>query len=222
MTKYKKIILILFCVIVSNTSLANSFIGADIKYAWMPGKKTPDYSLKRVLPKNYLAGELYYSYIFRNDVGLNFAYERYGNRTKNHIFSAGETFLGDTQNAGDTTNTKARIQIYHIDMLGFYEKKSLSFVGQLGLAIMQAKITGSITTGGVTTNLNPSNSYRVVPRIGLGVQYFAFSNFGMRAMLNWLGSNMYRISITDEDGIRYRVKAFSQSVSFGIGLVARF
>lgn len=218
-----KIILIICCSAISYGVSATNYVGIDYKFRSMKGKRTNTYSMRQVLPKSYTSGEVYFTHRFSNNVGLNLGVEQSQNKARNYTFSANELFLGDTQNAGDRTSTKTRIKALHLDVCGFFSQTSrFELLGQLGLALMQAKITGTITSSNITRDMNPSDSYKFVPRIGFGMQYFLGQNIGLRTMFNWEGTSMYRVKLTDEDGIRRKIKAFKQSWCLAFGIVGRF
>jgi len=218
-----KSILLVGLVSVSFAANATDYLGVDYKYRSMKGRSAANYNLRQVLSKTYSSAEIYFMHRFYNNVGINLGYEQSKKENKRHTFSANELYLGDTQNAGDQIFTHARIKAGHLDVVGFYEvSNKVDAIGQLGLAIMQVAITGNTIANNVTASIVASRNYRVIPRIGLGMQYFPIKHLGVRATLNWEGTNMYRIYMTDEDGVRRSVKPYKQSWSAAIGLVGRF
>jgi hypothetical protein len=224
--KFKQIMFLglLLTSMVVNAADPKNYVGIDYKIRSMKGRNLNSNVMSNIFPKSYSSTEVYAAHRFDNDVGLSIGLEKSKTEKKNYTFGAGELFMNDTESAGDRTSVRAHIQAAHFDVNGYYNfNEKFEAIGQLGLALMHVAMDASFTSAaGVTSNMGPSSNYQVIPRVGVGAQYFMWRNFGVRGLLNWEGTNMYRLKITDDDGIRRNIKAFRQSWSAVIGLVAKF
>lgn len=222
-SKYKTAIALSILVSSIGTVSAANYVGLDYKMRRMIGRNTATYDLHRVLPKSYSGAEFYVGHRFDNDVGLTLGIDRSRSATRNHTFAANEPFLGDKQQAGDRTVIKAKIHATHLDLNGFHNyNKNFEAIGQIGIAMMRVSMDATTYAAGVGRSMAPSKKYRIIPRLGFGLQYFSDIGIGVRGLLNWEGTNFYRMRLTDEDGVRRSVKPFRHSWVFSIGVVGRF
>lgn len=208
---------------ISFAANATNYLGLDYKMRSMQGHRATNYDLRQVLKKSYSSAEIYAAHRFDNNVGINIGYEQSKNAKQSHTFMQNELFLGATQNAGDKSFTNVKLKALHLDVNGYFQiNPKLDLIGQLGVGLMQINIKGNTTVGAITTNLVTTHTYRAIPRIGMGMQYFIVKNFGIRALLNWEATNMYRIYMTDQDGVRRSVRPYKQSWALSLGIVGRF
>lgn len=221
--RYLGLVALLLGSINVNAEIAN-YIGIDYNIRSMDGRDHDNYAMRLVLPDLYHGYEIYAAHRFNSDVGLSLGWEQTQYATQNHTFVNGENFLGDKQSAGDRTSIQARVEGIHLDVIGYYNfSDNFEAIGQLGLALMRVTMHAYAFAGGVTTNMAPSNNFdNLVPRISFGLQYFTRYKVGLRMMGSWQGTNMYNMSLTDEDGVRSKIKPFQQSWIFSIGIVGKF
>lgn len=219
-----KTALLLTLAITSVTAAEINYVGVDYLYRSMDGRDRNGYAMREVLPDYYNGFQVYAAHRFANDVGLSLGWEQSTVSRQNHIFAANETFLGDTQNAGDSSSINARIQAINMDVtgyIGFWD--SFEGVGYLGFALMRADMYGATAAAGVTRSMAPSRNFNnLIPRIGMAVQYFTKYCIGFRVFGVWEGTNVYHMRFTDEDGLRRNIKPFDQSWQFGLGIVGKF
>jgi hypothetical protein len=216
--------LILSCYLACATADEANYFGINYKYRYMRGDNTASYEMRQTLPSAYNGGEVYYAHRFKNDVGLSFGYEQSKIEKQIYAFTQNQIFITDKQNAGDVSVLSNRIQAGQFDLVGYITVfKDIEAIGQIGFSIMRADMNGTVQTSGVTTNIAPSRSYGFVPRVGLGLQYF-FGNdrFGIRAMLDWEETGLYRLKVTDYDGVRRTIRPFDESWCGTAGLVIKF
>ena len=201
-----------------------NYVGIDYKYRSMRGNYTESYEMRSVLPSNYNEGQVYYARRFASGVGFDLTYEQSQNKQQTHVFSAQELFLGNPQHKGDVSVIFNKIIAGQFNLLGYANvTDNFEALGQLGLSIMHADMTGTLTSSGTLYNLSPGSTYKIIPRIGFGLQYFfAKFNFGIRGIVAWEGTDWYRLKMTDDDGIRYSIKPFKDSWCFIAGVVAKF
>lgn len=224
---HNKIKALLFVTIfsASNAAFAINYFGIDYKYRDMNGHSSNTYTMRDVLGSSYNGAQVYYARRYDSNVGFDVGYEQSQNKSQTHVFSSGDTFLGVNQSAGASTVFSNRIRALQFDLVGYVNfVYKLEAIGQLGLSLMQADMTGTGTTNVITTNFAPSKTWNLIPRIGLGVQYFAFGsgNIGLRALVNWENTGSYRLKITDESGVRRTIGPFENSWSYMVGVVAKF
>lgn len=223
---FKKItVAVLLCAPCVVFAQAFNYVGVDYKYRRMDGRSSDLYSMRQALPTYYNEGEIYYIYRFEGGVGINIGYEQSQNKHKTSVFSANQKFLGsNAQSSGDISYISNRLQAVQFDMVGYLDlSKSIELLGQFGFSIMHAHMSGTITASGRTTSLSPSNNSDVIPRLNLGIQYFIMqSRYGIRLVGTWEGTNLYRLQMTDDDGVRYTIRPFKQSWCYSLGLVAKF
>lgn len=214
----------LLCICGSVLAKKFDYVGVSYKNRYMPGRESSSYNMNTILPNDYQGGEVYFTHRFESDVGVYIGYEQSQNTSKTHVFSAGQQFLGPPQNAGDVSVTHNAIKAMQFDMVGFLEVlRCFDAVGQFGFSIMHADMSGTITSGGVTHNLSPGNTYKVIPRLSLGLMYFILKcRVGIRLMGDWEATNLYRMNMNDDDGVRYSIRPFKQSWCYTLGLVLRF
>ncbi len=200
-----------------------NYFGALYKYRHMPGRTTSSYSTEQVLPSHYNGAEIYFAHRFADDVGVHVGYEQSENKQINYVFSANQPFIGPPMQAGNTSSTNTRIRAVQFDMVGYVNFiKNLEALGQFGFALLNADMKAYVYTSGATYNLAPSKGYKFVPRLSIGMQYFiANSRFGLRVMGDWEGTNMYRMKLTDDDGVRQSIKPFKASWCVTAGLVLK-
>jgi hypothetical protein len=214
---------VFFCTIAHADDYSSNYVGIDYKYRSMKGRKYAGYDMGKVLNNSYPSAVVYFGHRFDNDTGLTLGLEQSGLVDKNYSFGANETFLGANQKFGDRTMIESRIQSIHFDLNGFADVNSyFEAVGQLGVALMRNKMDARIYSGGVGTDMAPGRRYRFIPRVGFGLQHIGKRKLGIRALVNWEGTNMYRMKLTDSDGIRRSIRPFQQSWSFSIGVVGKF
>lgn len=201
-----------------------NYVGIDYKYLRMPGRNAGGYAFKPVIGEHYNGGEIYAAHRFTNDVGLSLGWEQSNKITNDYVFYNNQIFLNGTQPAGTSSHITNKIRALNFDVTGYYEiTKRFEAVGGLGFALMQAYMTGIVTTGSTTSyNLNPEHNYQLIPRVSFSLQYFLIQNFGIRATLGWEFTNMYRAAMTDSTGVRGKIRPFQNSWTAAIGFVARF
>lgn len=222
---FKKIITsLLICMSYTVCALECNYFGVDYKYRHMHGRSSGGYSMRQSLPTNYNEGEIYYIHRFKSDVGINIGYEQSQNKKQTYVFSANQEFLGNPQYAGDVSYIRNKLQAAQFDMVGYIDfGKQIELLGQFGFSIMHADMSGTIRSLNITTNLAPSKSYAFIPRLSLGIQYFIMkSNIGIRLMGTWEGTRLYRLKMTDDDGVRHTIRPFNQSWCYSVGLVGKF
>lgn len=212
----------LICISSSVFAVVEDYIGISYKNRSMHGHNTSTYDTRTILPNDYRGGEVYYMHRFADDVGVYVGYEQSQKEYKSYVFSVGQLFLGSPQQAGDTSVTRTSIKALQFDMVGFIDVlRCFEAIGQFGFSIMHADMSGTITSNGVTTNLAPGDCYKFIPRLSLGLQYFLYKRkFGIRLMGDWEGTNLYRMNMTDDDGVRYSIRPFKQSWCFMLGVFA--
>ncbi len=219
------LIILLFTSYSANSS---NYVGLDYNIRPIEGRDRNGYAMRQVLPQIYHGFEVYAAHRFDNDVGLSLGWQQSRVEDRNHTFTAGEAFLGDPQNAGDRTSIRGRVQALHIDLTGYLNvTDNVEAVGEIGVALMRVAMNGTIQSGGVTTNLAPSRNFgNIIPRLGLGIMYFptVFDKIkmGVRALINWEATDMYHISMVDDDGVRASFKPFKSSWVYSVGLVGKF
>lgn len=213
----------LLCSATAIASTPANYVGIDYLYRNMQGRNHNNSTMGNVLGHDYNSLDIYLAHRFNSDVGISLGYEESKTVKQNYTFSAGEMFLGDRQNAGDTSSMQTRLQEIHFDVNGYYNSTdNFELLGQLGLGLMRTNMQGSVVASNITTNLNPSNNFEIVPRISFGMQYLFGGKIGLRGLVSWEGTNMYVLKINDEDGSRMSIKPFKQSWTVGIGLVGKF
>lgn len=214
----------LICICSTVFANAENYAGISYKYRSMHGHNTDTYDTRKILPKDYNGAEVFVAHRFDSDVGVHLGYEQSQNTLYTHVFSAGEQFLGPPQHAGDVSVTHTSIKALQLDMVGYLEFfKHIEAIGQFGFSIMHADMSGTITSAGVTTNLAPGKTYKFIPTLGIGLQYFIKgSKFGVRVLGDWEATNLYRLNMTDDDGVRYGIRPFKQSWCVTAGVVFRF
>jgi len=202
---------------------ATTYVGLDLKARAMKGRSAANYNMRQVLKKSFNSAEIYASYRGDNNVGLNLGFEKSSNANKNHTFVNNELFLGSTQSGGNRSFARAKIKALHLDVVGFYDiAPKWDAFGQLGVALMQVSIKGYTVAGSILTNFSDSRTYRLIPRVGLGVQYFPTKHLGFRGLVNWEATNIYRVYMTNNAGLRMSVKPYKQSGSVALGIIGRF
>lgn len=216
----------LVCISSSTLAAVENYVGLSYKYRTMHGRdnSTYNYDTRYVLPNFYSGAELVAAHRFDTDVGIQIGYEQSQNTLDEHTFSAGQQFLGPPQNAGDISVTHTTIKALQLNMVGYLGfAKNLEAIGQFGISIMHADMNGTITSAGITNNLAPSKTYKVIPTVGIGLQYFILgSKIGLKVLGDWEATNLYRLHMTDDDGVRYAIRPFKQSWCFTVGVVYRF
>lgn len=203
---------------------AAHYAGIDYIATNLPGRDHDNYAMRLTLPQYYHSFQVYAGHRFDNDVGLNIGWQQSKVQHQYHTFVAGETFLGDPQQAGDRSSISSRIQAINFDVTGYINvTESFEAVGILGVALMRANMNGTVYAKGVTNNLFPSKNFNnFIPRVGMVLQYFFPLNIGIRILGYWEGTDLYRMKFTDDDGIRCYIKPFRQSWSLGFGIVGKF
>ncbi len=222
---YKNLLTILTLLCASlPLSARTEYLGVSYKLRTMQGHDAANYYLQPALPNKYNGGEAYFTHRFDNDVGIYIGYEQSRFETKYSLFLPGQQFVGPPPNVDSQSYTRTSIRAIQLDMVGFLEiLKLFDAVGQFGLAIMSADMDATLAYSGNTINLDPAYRYKIIPRLSLGLMYFIFkSNFGIRVMGDWEGTNLYRMKITDDDGLRYTIRPFKQSWCLSGGVVVRF
>ena len=199
---------------------AATYFGLDFKHRIMKGKKADSYDTRKVLVHDYPGAVFYVGRRFDNDVGLSLGIEQSKLVSKNYIFAANEAFSGPLQKAGDMVRIENKMQALHFDLNGFYEVNShVEAIGQLGVALMRAKMDATVIASGVATNMQPSRRYRLIPRVGLGLQYIGKRRVGIRGLVNWEGTHSIRMKLRDDDGVTRSIRPFKHSLAFSLGLV---
>jgi hypothetical protein len=226
MPKFVKILMLfsmLICVSSSYAKVSN-YIGLDYNVRIMEGRDRYNYATSDVFPKTYHGFELYAAHRFDNDVGLSLSWEQTAYSDNSHVFSNGEHFIAIDQVAGNVARIQSRVEVIHFDVNGYFNvTDNFEVMGQMGLGLTRVTMHAYLTASGVTTNMMPSNNFdNLVPRVGLGLQYFSPWHIGIRASCNWQGMVVYNMSFLDEDGLRTKIKPFDQSWIFAIGIVGRF
>ncbi len=198
-----------------------NYVGVLYKYRHMPGRSTSTYSTLNGIPSHYNGGEIFYAHRFENDVGIHLGYEQSARKQIDHAFNNGELFLGPVQQLGDYIATTTRVRAFQFNMVGYQDLfKKLEIIGQFGFSLIYADMLANIYTSGIAYNLAPSKGYKFVPTLSLGAQYFiANTNVGIRVLGDWEGTNLYRMKMTDDDGIRRTIRPFKQSWCVTAGLV---
>lgn len=215
--------IVLLCVCANAWAIQTNYVGIDDKYRVMHGKNTVNSAMRQVLPSTYNGAEIYYERRFDNNVGINVTFEQSQRKTETHVFSNNEDFLGTTQNSGDVTVFSNKVQAGQFNLVGYLNfLQKFEAIGQLGFLIMRTEMDGTLTASGVTTNLAPSRSYAFIPRVGLGLQYFIFKYVGLRASAAWEDTGLYRLKITNQDGLRSTIRPFNDSWCFTGGIVVKF
>ena len=223
MLSTSRVVVLLGLIGLSFAVSASNYVGLDYKYRASQGRRAANYNVRQSMAKSFSSAEIYAIHRFDNNVGINVGYEQSANAKRNHTFAANELFLGNTQNSGDSSFTRIKIRAGHFDVVGFIDlNDKWEALGQLGVALMQFNIHGYTRVGGVTTSLAASQTYRFIPRIGLGLQYFPITHFGVRCLLNWEGTNMYRTYVTNDDGVRMSIRPYTQTASVALGIVGKF
>lgn len=215
----------LICACSISFAAPGNYIGTLYKYRHMPGRTTASYSTLQVLPSHYNGGEVYYAHRFDNDVAIRFGYEQSALKHIGYAFNANEPFIGPPQQVGDYSSINTRIRAFQFDMVGYQDffLASLEVLGQFGFAMLNADMQAYLYTNGALYDLAPSKGYKFVPRLSLGAQYFfGRTKFGIRIMGDWEGTNLYRVKMTDDDGVRHTIRPFKQSWCVTAGLVFKF
>lgn len=218
----------IFCLVASFGAQAISYVGIDYNIRTMDGRDRKNYAMRLVLPNTYQGFEVYAAHRFENDVGLSLGWQQTGVSSRNHLFTAGEDFLGDPQSAGDLSSIQARVQALHLDLMGYINiSENVEALGQIGVALMRVGMNGSIRANGVTSNLYPTRSFEnLIPRFGLGLQYFPcqmkWCHLGLRVLVNWEATSLYNMSFVDDDGVSSNIKPFKSSWVYAFGIVGKF
>lgn len=214
----------LLCYCGVSNALVENYLGIVYKYRHMPGRTTSTYSTEQALPARYNGGEIYYEHRFFDDVGVHIGYEQSANKHIDFGFSNNQLFIGPPMQAGSSSSTDTRIRAVQFDMVGYLNLlKNFEAVGQFGFSLLYADINAYILTSGVTYNTAASKGYKFVPRVSFGAQYFfGQTRFGVRVVGDWEGTNLYRMKMTDDDGVRHTIRPFKQSWCVTAGLVLRF
>lgn len=213
----------LLCYCSVGFAVPTNYIGFLYKYRHMPGRSTNTYSTEQVIPSHYNGGEIYFAHRFADDVGVHIGYEQSANKQINSVFTSNQLFVGPPMQAGNTASTNTRIRAVQFDMVGYVNiYQYLEALGQFGFALLKADMSAYTYTSGVTHNLAPSKGYKFVPRFSLGMQYFfGNSRIGARVMGDWEGTNLYRMKMTDDDGVRHTIRPFKQSWCVTAGIVIK-
>jgi hypothetical protein len=202
---------------------AENYIGLDYKYRLMHGRNTTSSIMRQAMPKGYNEAEIYYARRYDSNIALSLGYEQSQNKERSHTFVSGEQFLNGGQRAGDVSLIHNRIEAVQFDINGYITAyKNFEAIGQMGVALWRADMTATVTSNKVVTDLSPGNNIRLIPRVGIGLQYVGIKKFGLRCLINWEATSIYRLRITDEDGVRRTIKPFRQSYSFMAGAFVRF
>lgn len=189
----------------------------------MHGKNTNAASMNSVLPKHYDVLDIYVTHRFDSDVGVSVGIEQSNNRSRSHVFTAGEKFLAHNQTAGDSTQINNKLRAGFINLVGYMPFiGATEAIGELGFSLMQSRMTGTLVASGVTHNLLPDRKYNFIPRASIGLQYFGKFNVGVRFLANWEGTSNFMLKLTDEDGVRRKIKPFKSTLGLSIGVVAKF
>ncbi len=213
----------LLCYAAVGFAVPTNYVGLQYKYRHMPGRTTSAYSTEQVLPSHYNGGEIYFAHRFADDVGIHIGYEQSASKQINYVFSNNQPFIGPPMQAGNSASISTRIRAVQFDMVGYVDfYKGFEAIGQFGFALLNADMQAYTYTAGIRHNLAPSKGYKFVPRLSLGIQYFiANSRFGVRLMGDWEGTNLYRMQMTDDDGIRHTLRPFKQSWCVTTGIVLK-
>lgn len=203
---------------------AANYVGVDYNIRKMRGRDHSNYSMAAALPDIYHGYEVYAAHRFANDVGLSIGWEQTKNEAKKHVFSANENFVSEPQAAGNVSSVTARVEVIHLDLNGYYNfTENFEAIGQIGMGLIRVSMDASVLSGGVSRNLYPSNNFdNVIPRISFGLQYFTKLHIGIHSMISWQGTDLTHMSFTDADGLRNKIKPFSESWLFSIGIVGKF
>lgn len=215
---------VLLCCCATGFAAPSEYLGIMYKYRHMPGRTTSSYSTEQVLPSHYNGVEIFLEHRFIDNVGVHIGYEQSENKHINYVFSNNQPYIGPPMQAGATSATSTIIRAVQFDMVGYLAfTKRLEAVGQFGFALLNADVNAYLYTSGVQYNLAPSKGYKFVPRLSLGLQYFfGNSRFGAKVVGDWEGTNMYRMKMTDDDGVRHNLRPFKQSWCWTVGLVVKF
>lgn len=203
---------------------ATTYVGIDYKFRRMGGMNANGFALNDVIGEHYSGAEIYAGYRFANDVGLSLGFEETGKISDNYVFFANQIFLNNTQAAGTSSYFTNKLRAFNFDLNGYFNfTPNLEAMGTLGLALWQSNMTGVVYNSSTSSyNIYPSHHYGLVPRINFSLQYFLYKCFGLRGSLGWEGTDLYRMDVTDIDGVRSKIRPYRQSVTAAIGLVARF
>lgn len=211
----------LVCACSSLSAKTENYLGASYKYRSMRGHS---YDMRLITPDYYHGGEVFYAHRFDNDVGVHIGYEQSKNTTYTHVFTSGQQLLGIPQVPGSISVTDTTIKALQLSMVGYIEIfKKIELIGQFGFSLMRAELSGTVTSAGVVHNLLPGSDIRFIPTLGFGMQYFLFNSmFGIRLLGDWESTNLYRLNITDADGVSSTVNPYKESWCFTVGVVVRF
>lgn len=211
----------LVCICPSLYAVEENYLGVSYKYRSMRGHS---YDMRLITPDYYKGGEVFYAHRFASDIGVHVGYEQSQQAKYTHVYITGQQFLGVPQSPGAVSVTQTTIKALQLNMVGYLEIfKKIELIGQFGISLMRAELSGTVTSAGIVHNMLPGNDIRVIPTVSFGMQYFLFgSMFGIRLLGDWEATNLYRLNITDLDGVGATINPYKQSWCVTAGVVVRF
>lgn len=209
----------------SHNWMANPYLGLEYKLGYTKAQN----SWKRLLPTNkaHNSGTAFVGLKFHDCLAGEFGYTRSTKNTKSSDVS-GFSMFGSTASAGTLQEIKLNYRSWNIDVNGQYPAGDcFAFLGTLGLASTKPKfkITNLGTTGAaINDNIKTiTGKTKVVPRIGVGVQYTQ-GMFGVRSRILWEGTSKLRVNTGTAKDIYPAItdKAFKSTYAWTVGAFVRW
>lgn len=196
-----------------------AMIGYDEK--WMHMKLHSDFTtVKGVIPENYLGGFLYAGPRFDNDFAIEVGWDFTHLKNRTAEVSPGETFGTAVVTGEGTVKTSVIMFGIAFDVLHYWTlTPRLEVFALVGLGLIKASISMETQSGaGIPDSFRGKT--RMIPRAGLGIQWFFYDKqWGLRLKGQWEANSNSRIQ-QKNTGINY--KLFKDSVTAGLGIFGQF
>ena len=197
------------------------YVGADAKWNQMKFKNIAG---GNVIAKNYPQGNFFTGLKFNECVGLEFGFQNTTEKSRKATVIPGDSLFGlkvPLGGAAVNVNTKTKIDGFNANIVGFYpimEEYSLSLFGSVGVARLRLKTNSTFNAVGATENFTRNFVKKaLVPRATLGLQSMLNECIGVRAMLTWEKTSVFKtIYVTEKESSAFIRPKDSKSLGLGV------
>ncbi len=179
--------------------VANPYLGLEYKLGYTQGKD----DWKQLLPTNkaHNNGSVFAGIKFHDCLAGEIGYTQSNKNTKTSDVTSVKMF-GGVEGAGSKQEIKLKYRSWNLDLNGQYPaSESFSFLGTIGVASTKPKLAinnlGTVAQNGSITTI--SGKSKMVPRLGVGVQYTQ-GMFGARSRVMWEGTSRLRFNTGSYNG----------------------
>jgi len=207
-------------------------IGAEYKHTFMQG----NVEWKKATRSSYPGGTIYVGGKFNPYWGVELGYSLFGG-TRKVDFKAGDQFPENANavRTGGSLKTTTRIQGPHLDVNGYFPVNDcVDLMASIGLGFYQPHLKGIASStdafyqAEIDNLKNLKGKSAAVLRLGIGGIYMATESFGIRAKLEYLGTQALKVKMKDlnsalgDVGYSFSDKVFKNAFSVGLGAFIKF